>query len=86
MAHVILVLAVIAIFVAFVSALKFPQLATVFYDFWNQCLEYLRMGTGILWLFTPRNLVLALLNIVILLEVLYKAFQIFTWIYHKIKP
>lgn len=86
MGQLILILAVIALFVAFVTALVFPELATVFYEFWTACCGYLTQGTGILWLFVPRTLTVALLNIIILLEVLWYGFQIFVWIYHKIKP
>lgn len=86
MGQLILILAVIGIFVAFVVALNFPELATVFYDFWTVCCDYISEGTGIVWLFVPRTLTLALFNIIIVLEVLWYGFQIFVWIYHKIKP
>lgn len=86
MAQVILILAVIAIFILYVGALTFPELATVFYQFWNAAMSYLTQGTGILWLFVPRALAVPLLEIVITLELIYKSVTIFTWIYHKIKP
>lgn len=86
MAQVILVLAVIAIFISFVGALSFPELATVFYQFWNVAMSYLSQGTGILWLFIPRSLAVPLLEIVIALELIYKSVILFSWIYHKIKP
>lgn len=86
MAQVILILAVIAIFIVFVGSLTFPELVSVFYEFWTVGCSYLSQGTGILWLFVPRTLAVPLLEIVITLELIYKAVIIFSWIYHKIKP
>lgn len=86
MAMVILVVAIIAVFVAFVAALQFPEVTTLFYEFWQTACGYISQGTGILWLFVPKSLALALLTIVIAMEVIYRAILIFVWIYGKIKP
>lgn len=86
MATVILLLAIIAVFVAFIGALQFPEVTTLFYEFWQTACTYIGQGTGILWLFVPKSLALALLTIVIAMEVIYRAILIFVWIYGKIKP
>lgn len=86
MAQVILVLAVIGIFIAFIAALSFPAVTTLFYQFWQTACTYIGQGTGILWLFVPKSLAIALLEIVIAMEVIYRAILIFSWIYAKIKP
>ena len=85
MSTTILLLAAIALFLAFVAALSFPAVTTLFYEFWQTACLYIGQGTGILWLFVPKSLALALFTIIIAMEVSYRSIIIFIWIYYKIK-
>lgn len=83
---IILLTAAIVLFLTFVLALSFPEVATSFYSFWTEACGYLAQGANLLWLFVPRSLALALLTIIIAMEVLYRSIILFVWIYNKIKP
>ena len=85
MATAIIILAFIALFVGFIVLVQFPAIATQIYTLLSSLMIYLAESTGILWFFFPRTLTLTIFNLVIGIEVAFRALKIFLWIYSQLK-
>lgn len=85
MAAAIIMLAFIALFVGTIVLIKFPAVATEIYDIISLVIDYIGKGTGILWFFVPRQLALTIVTLVLAIEVIYRGFLLFLWIYNHLK-
>lgn len=85
MAAALIMLAFIALFVGTIVLIQFPEIATEIYVVLESFIEYISNATGILWFFLPKNLTLTVLALVIAIEVIFRAFLLFQWIYERLK-
>lgn len=85
MAAAIIMIAFIALFVGTLVLIQFPEIATEIYTVLQSAIDYIAQGTGILWFFVPRSLALTILTLVIAIEVIYRGFLLFLWIYNHLK-
>lgn len=85
MATAIIILAFIALFIAFIVLVQFPEIATQIYTIIESLINYISNGTGIIWFLFPKTLTLIVFNLVIGIEVTIRALKIFLWIYDKLK-
>ena len=63
---------------------SFPAMPSVVVETFDFVLTYIEMGLGILWLFVPRDVCLALLPLVLALENFDKLYSVVMWILKKI--
>lgn len=85
MATAIIIIAFIALFVGTVVLVQFPAIATEIYTVMNSLIGYMSQGVGLLWFFLPKTLTLTVLTLVISIEVIYRGFLLFLWIYNHLK-
>lgn len=85
MAAALIMLAFIALFVGTIILIQFPEIATQIYEVLSALIQYLADATGILWFFIPKNLALTVLGLVFAIEVIFRAFLLFRWIYESLK-
>lgn len=85
MATAIIMIAFIALFIGTILLLQFPEIATEIYIVLQSAIDYIGHGSGILWFFVPRSLALTILSLVLAIEVIYRGFLIFLWIYNHLK-
>lgn len=85
MAAALIMLAFIALFVGTIVLIQFPEIATEIYVTLESLIEYMANATGILWFFLPKNLTLTVLALVVSIEVIFRAFLLFQWIYNHLK-
>lgn len=85
MAAALIMLAFIALFVGTIMLIQFPEIATQIYEVLSALIQYLADATGILWFFIPKNLTLIVLGLVFAIEVIFRAFLLFRWIYESLK-
>lgn len=85
MAAALIMLAFIALFVGTIVLIQFPEVATEVYVVLESLIEYISSATGILWFFLPKTLTLTVLVLVFAIEVIFRAFLIFQWIYDHLK-
>lgn len=85
MASALIMLAFIAIFVGTIVLIQFPEFAAEIYVVLESFIEYISSATGILWFFLPKNLTLTVLGLVFAIEVIFRAFLLFRWIYDSLK-
>lgn len=85
MAEALIMIAFIVLFVGTIMMLQFPAVATEIYTVLASLIAYMGEATGILWFFLPKNLTLTVLGLVIAIEVIYRGFLIFLWIYNHLK-
>lgn len=85
MAAALIMLAFIALFVGTIVLIQFPAIATEIYTVLSSLIQYLADATGILWFFIPKNLTLTVLALVFAIEVIFRAFLLFRWIYNSLK-
>lgn len=85
MAAALIMLAFIALFVGTIVLIQFPTIATEIYTVLSSLIQYLADATGLLWFFIPKNLTLTVLALVFAIEVIFRAFLLFRWIYNSLK-
>lgn len=85
MAAALIMLAFIALFLGTIVLIQFPSIATEIYVVLDSMLQYMANATGILWFFLPKNLTLTVLGCVFGIELIYRGFQLFLWIYGHLK-
>lgn len=85
MAAALIMLAFIALFVGTIVLIQFPAIATEIYTVLSSLIQYLADATGLLWFFIPKNLTLTVLALVFAIEVIFRAFLLFRWIYNSLK-
>ncbi|MDE6947701.1 MAG: hypothetical protein K2P14_11010 [Anaeroplasmataceae bacterium] len=85
MATALIIIAFIALFVGTIVLVQFPPIATEIYTVANSLIDYMAQGAGILWFFLPKTLTLTVLTLVISIEVIYRGFLLFLWIYNHLK-
>lgn len=85
MAAALIMLAFIALFVGTIVLIQFPEIATEIYVVLESFIEYISSATGILWFFLPKTLTLTVLALVVAIEVIFRAFLLFQWIYERLK-
>lgn len=86
MALALILIAFIVLFVGVIVLIQFPEVATDIYITLEAFIDYISDSSGILWFFLPKTLTLTVLGIVIAIEVIFRAFLLFQWIYDKLKP
>lgn len=86
MALALILIAFIVLFVGMIVLIQFPEVATDIYITLEAFIEYISDSTGILWFFLPKTFTLTVLGLVIAIEVIFRAFLLFQWIYDKLKP
>ncbi len=84
MSTAIIMLGFIALLVATIALVQFPEVATEIYVTLSAFIGYMGDATGILWFFLPKTLTLIVLGCVLGIEVAFRAFQIFLWIYEHL--
>lgn len=85
MAEALIMIAFIVLFIGTLVLIQFPAIATEIYTVLASLITYLGDATGILWFFLPKNLTLVVLGLVFGIEVVFRAFLIFLWIYNHLK-
>lgn len=85
MVTALIIIAFIALFVGTVVLVQFPAIATEIYTVMNSLIDYMAHGVGLLWFFLPKTLTLTVLTLVISIEVIYRGFLLFLWIYNHLK-
>lgn len=85
MAAALIMIAFIVLFVGVIVLIQFPDVATDIYVTLEAFIGYISDSTGILWFFLPKTLTLTVLGLVIAIEVIFRAFLLFQWIYDKLK-
>lgn len=85
MAAALIMIAFIVLFVGTIVLIQFPEVATDIYITLEAFIEYISEATGILWFFLPKTLTLTVLGLVIAIEVIFRAFLLFQWIYDRLK-
>lgn len=85
MAAALIMIAFIVLFVGTIVLIQFPEVATDIYITLEAFIDYISESTGILWFFLPKTLTLTVLGLVIAIEVIFRAFLLFQWIYERLK-
>lgn len=85
MAAALIMIAFIVLFVGTIVLIQFPEVATDIYVTLEAFIDYISESTGILWFFLPKTLTLTVLGLVIAIEVIFRAFLLFQWIYERLK-
>lgn len=85
MATAVILIAFITLFIATVTLIQFPEVATEIYTVAQSVIDYMSQGIGIVWFFLPKTLTLTVLSLVIAIEVIIRAFLIFQWVYDHLK-
>lgn len=85
MAAALIMIAFIVLFVGTIVLIQFPEVATDIYVVLEAFIEYVSESTGILWFFLPKTLTLTVLGLVLAIEVIFRAFLLFQWIYERLK-
>ena len=85
MAAAVIMIAFIVLFVGTIVLIQFPEVATEIYITLEAFIGYISESTGILWFFLPKTLTLTVLGLVMAIEVIFRAFLLFQWIYERLK-
>lgn len=85
MAAALIMIAFITLFLGVIILIQFPEVATEIYVVLESLIEYVSSATGVLWFFLPKNLTLTVLVLVVAIEVIFRAFLLFLWIYERLK-
>ena len=85
MAEALIMIAFIVLFLGTLALIQFPEIATEIYVVLESLITYMGEATGVLWFFLPKNLTLVVLGLVFGIEVIFRAFLIFLWIYNHLK-
>lgn len=85
MAAAIIMIAFIVLFVGTILLVQFPEVATEIFTLLTALIDYMVDAIGIVWFFVPKDLALLVLGLVISIEVIYRGFLLFLWIYNHLK-
>ena len=85
MGELLFIIGVIGLFIAFIASIQFPVIPTTIYTIVTAFFDYMSNAIGIVWVFAPKDLSVTLLELVITIEIVIRAIQIFIWIYEKIR-
>lgn len=85
MAAALIMIAFITLFLGTIILIQFPEIAAEIYVVLESLIEYISSATGILWFFLPKTLTLTVLALVVAIEVIFRAFLLFQWIYERLK-
>lgn len=84
MVIIILIGVFLAIFVAVVLVIQFPQLLDVIPTYLDALIFYIGQAMDIVWLFVPRALTVPLMALAVSVEVLVLLYKFVMWIIRKI--
>lgn len=84
MIQIILIIAFIALVVALVLSIEFPELAPQIVSALDAIIYYFGQGMDIVWLFVPKTVTLALLTLAVSIEFIVLGYRFIMWILRKI--
>lgn len=84
MVIIILIGVFVAIFVALVLVITFPELASTVPSYVDAIIYYMGQGMDIVWLFVPKTITIALMTLAIGIEVIVLGYKLVMWIIRKI--
>lgn len=84
MVLMILIIAFIAIIVAYILIIEFPELAPQVTSVVDALIYYLGQGMDIVWLFVPKTITITLMSLAIAIEVIVLGYKFIMWILRKI--
>lgn len=84
MVIIILIGVFIALIVAFVLVIQYPDLLSQITTYVDALIYYLGQAMDIVWIFVPKTITIALMSIAIAIEVIYLGYQLVMWILKKI--
>lgn len=84
MVIIILIGVFIALIVAFVLVIQYPELLSQITTYVDALIYYLGQAMDIVWIFVPKTITIALMSIAIAIEVIYLGYQLVMWILKKI--
>lgn len=84
MVIVILIGVFIALIVAFILVIQYPELLSQITTYVDALIYYLGQAMDIVWIFVPKTITIALMSIAIAIEVIYLGYQLVMWILKKI--
>lgn len=80
----ILLAAFIALIVAYILIIQFPELATQISTIFDALVFYLGQAMDIVWLFVPKTITVTLMSLAIAVEVVVLGYKFVMWILRKI--
>lgn len=84
MIQLIIISAIIAIIVAYLLVITFPELIPAVYSAGDALVFYLGQAMEIIWIFVPREITLALMTLAIAVEIIVLGYHFVMWILRKI--
>lgn len=84
MIMLIIIAAFIAIVVAYILIIQFPELAPQVTSVLDAIVYYLGQAMDIVWLFVPKTITVALMSLSIAVEVIVLGYKFVMWILRKI--
>lgn len=84
MVQFIIIAAFIAIIVAYLLIIQFPELASQIGSILDALIYYLGQAMEIVWLFVPRTITVTLMSLAIAVEVIVLGYKFVMWILRKI--
>lgn len=84
MVTIILIGLLIALVVALVFVIEFPELLSAVSTYVDALIYYLGQAMDIVWLFVPKAITVPLMTLAITIEVIYLGYKFVMWILRKI--
>ena len=84
MVQFIIIAAIIAIIVAYLLVIEFPEVIPVMASALEAIVYYLGQAMDIVWLFVPKTATLAFMGLAISIEIIVMGYKFVMWILRKI--
>lgn len=84
MIQLIIIAAIIALIVAYLLAISFPEIASQIFTVMEALVYYLGQSMDIVWLFVPKEITLILMGLAISIQVIVYGYHFVMWILRKI--
>lgn len=84
MIQLIIIAAIIAIIVAYLLVITFPELIPAVSSAVDAIVFYLGQAMDIVWLFVPKTITIALMSLAIAIEIIVLGYKFVMWILRKI--
>lgn len=84
MVQFIIIAAIIAIIVAYLLVITFPELAPVVESALDALIFYVGQAIDIVWIFVPKTITITLMSLAIAVEIVVLGYKFVMWILRKI--
>lgn len=84
MTTIILIGIFLAIFVAIVLVIQFPEMLSAVATYVDALIYYMGQAMDIVWLFVPKAITVPLMSLAVAVELLYLGYQLVMWIIRKL--